>query len=282
MIGLERRREMYLRKILLTPLVVAATVMALVVSSSFADEAPVNSEIYGAWNALNLEQGGLKANLILIIQENQVVARNTCTYGEYKVVAQTSSPAVITPTEIRILKSNLAMEEYSPGFLQCKASITAANMQYQLRDGKLLLKVPEQGETVELTRAGGQSKATAKSQASKPEVHYTNRGTTYSKKGNYEEAIREYDKAIEVNPSYTVAYYNRSVAYTKTGQYDRAINDCNKVLQLDPKHANSYYTRGVSYWHLGSKNQAIKDLQAAANLKHKAAQNYLTSMGIRW
>jgi len=273
---------MYLRKTLLTPLVVAATVMALVISSSFADEAPVNSEIYGAWNALHLEQGGLKANLILIIQENQVVARNTCTYGEYKVVAQTSSPAVITPSEIRILKSNLAMEEYSPGFLQCKASITAASMQYQLRDGKLFLKVPEQGETVELTRVGGQSKATAKSEGSKPEVKYTNRGTTYSKKGNYEEAIREYDRAIEVNPSYTVAYYNRSVAYTKTGQYERAINDCNTVLQLDPKHANSYYTRGVSYWHLGSKNQAIKDLQAAANLKHKAAQNYLTSMGIKW
>ena len=273
---------MYLRKTLLTPLVVAATVMALVISSSFADEAPVNSEIYGAWNALNLEQDGLKSNLILIIQENQVVARNTCTYGEYKVVAQTSSPAVITPSEIRILKSNLAMEEYSPGFLQCKASITAASMQYQLRDGKLFLKVPEQGETVELTRVGGQSKATAKSEGSKPEVKYTNRGTTYSKKGNYEEAIREYDRAIEVNPSYTVAYYNRSVAYTKTGQYERAINDCNTVLQLDPKHANSYYTRGVSYWHLGSKNQAIKDLQAAANLKHKAAQNYLTSMGIKW
>jgi tetratricopeptide (TPR) repeat protein len=273
---------MYSRKMLLTPLAVAATVMALVMGSSFAGEAPVNPEVYGAWNALNLEQGGLKANLILIIEENQVVARNTCTYGEYKVVAQTSSPAVITPSEIRVLKSNLAMEEYSPGFLQCKASLNAANMQYQLRDGKLLLKVPEQGETVELSRAGGQSRATAKSEASKPEVEYTNRGTTHSKKGNYREAIKEYDKAIEVNPSYTVAYYNRSVAYTKTGQYDRAINDCNKVLQLDPKHANSYYTRGVSYWHLGSKNQAIKDLQAAANLRHKAAQNYLTSMGIKW
>ena len=185
-------------------------------------------------------------------------------------------------SEIRILKSNLAMEEYGPGFLQCKASITAANMQYELRAGKLFLKAPEQGETVELTRVGGQSKATAKSEASKPEVKYTNRGTTYSKKGNYEEAIREYDKAIEVNPGYAVAYYNRSVAYTKTRQYERAINDCNKVLQLDPKHANSYYTRGVSCWHLGSKNQAIKDLQAAANLKHKAAQNYRTSIGIKW
>jgi tetratricopeptide (TPR) repeat protein len=273
---------MYLKEVLFSSFVIAATFMVLNVSSSFAGEIPVNPELYGSWNALDLEQSGMKVNLILIIEENQIIARNTCSFREYSVVAQTSSPVVITPNEIRILKSNMAMEEYSPGFLQCKASIKEANTQYELRDGKLFLNVPEQGETVELTRAGSQSKATAKSKAPKPELDYTNRGTTYSKKGNYNEAIREYDKAIELNPSYAIAYYNRSVAYTKTGQYDRAINDCNKVLQLDHKHANSYYTRGVSYWHLGSKNQAIKDLQAAAKLRHKGAQDYLTSMGIKW
>jgi tetratricopeptide (TPR) repeat protein len=273
---------MYLRKIFCIFVVVAATVMVLLSSSSSAEELVVNPELYGSWNALNLEQNGLKANLILIIAKDQVIAHNTCSFRGYSVVAQTSSPAVITSNEIRILQSNMAMEEYSPGFLQCKASIKAANMKYQLRDGKLLLDVPEEGETLELSRADGQSKATVKAKNSQPELDYTKRGTMYSKKGNYQEAIKAYDKAIEVNPSYAIAYYNRSVAYTKTGQYERAINDCNKVLQLDPQHANSFYTRGVSYWHIGSKNQAIKDMQEAAKLKHKGAQNYLTSMGIKW
>lgn len=273
---------MYLRKIFFIFFVVTATVMLLLASNSSAEEIAVNPELYGSWNALNLEQNGLKANLILIIEKDQVIAHNTCSFREYSVVAQTSSPAVITSNEIRILQSNMAMEEYSPGFLQCKASIKAANMKYQLRDGKLLLNVPEEGETLELSRADGQSKATVKAKGSQPELDYTKRGTMYSKKGNYQEAIKAYDKAIEVNPSYAIAYYNRSVAYTKTGQYERAINDCNKVLQLDPQHANSFYTRGVSYWHIGSKNQAIKDMQEAAKLKHKGAQNYLTSMGIKW
>ncbi len=84
------------------------------------------------------------------------------------------------------------------------------------------------------------------------------------------------------NPRYADAYYNRSVAYISMGQYDRAIADCNKVLQLDPSHANSYYSRGVSYWHLGSKSQAIKDFQAAAKLKHKGAQDFLLSKGTKW
>ncbi len=273
---------MYLRKIFCIFVLVAVTIILLPTSISSAEEIAVNPELYGSWNALNLEQNGLKANLTLVIEENQVIAHNSCSFRGYSVVAQTSSPAVVTSNEIRILQSKMAMEEYSPGFLQCKASIKAANMKYQLRDGKLFLDVPEQGETLQLSRVDGQSKATVKAKGSQPELDYTKRGTMYSKKGNYQEAIKSYDKAIEVNPSYPVAYYNRSVAYTKTGQYERAINDCNKVLQLDPQHANSFYTRGVSYWHLGSKNQAIKDMQEAAKLKHKGAQDYLTSMGMKW
>ena len=153
---------MYLRKIFCIFVVVIANVMVLLPSNSSAEEIAVNPELYGSWNALNLEQNGLKANLILIIEEEQVIAHNTCSFRGYSVVAQTSSPAVITSNEIRILRSNMAMEEYSPGFLQCKASIKAANMKYQLRNGKLFLDVPEERETLELSRADGQSQATVK------------------------------------------------------------------------------------------------------------------------
>lgn len=273
------------RKILLTSFMITATIVVMAMGSGYAEESGVNPEVYGTWDLLEIENLGMKIQSTLTIQKNRVINNNTCYFREYSVVAQTSSPAVVTPDEIRILESSMAVEDYSPGFLRCKASIEAANMRYQIRDGKLFLYMEDNEETIELTKSGGQfraAKSYKKSRDSKPELAYTNQGTTYSKKGKYNEAIKEYDKAIELNPRYKIAYYNRSVAYTKTGQYDRAINDCNKVLQLDPKHANSYYTRGVSYWHLGSKNQAVKDLQAAAKLKHKGARDYLTSMGIKW
>jgi tetratricopeptide (TPR) repeat protein len=276
---------MLARKILLTFFVVGVTIIALTSGSPLAEESGVNPEVYGTWDLLEIENMGMMLQSTLTIDKNQIINHNTCMFREYSVVAQTSSPAVITPNEIRVLESSMAVEDYSPGFLRCKASIEAATMQYQLRNGKLFLYMPEDEETFELTRSGGQFRAAKrykKSKDSRPELAHTNQGTTYSKKGKYKEAIKEYDKAIEINPGYALAYYNRSVAYTKTKQYDKAINDCNKVLQLDPKHASSYYTRGVSYWHLGSKNQAVKDLQTAAKLKHKGAQNYLTSMGVNW
>lgn len=276
---------MILRKILLTFLSVTATVFAIAGSSALGVETAINPEIYGSWEMMNLEQSGMGIQMNLIIKESQVIASNTCTFKEYSVLAQTSSPAVITANEIQVLESSSVMKEYSPGFLQCRSSIDARNMQYQLRDGKLVLSMPGKEETHELSRSNSQSETDIgdkKSEDSNLELTYTQRGNAYFKKGQYTQAIGEYNEALEKNPSYIVAYYNRSVAYTRLEQYDRAVNDCNKALQLDPQHANSYYTRGLSYWHLGSKNQAIKDFQAAAKLKNKEAQGFLTSMRIKW
>lgn len=276
---------MILRKILLTFLSVTATVFAIAGSSALGVETAINPEIYGSWEMMNLEQSGMRIQMNLIIKESQVIASNTCTFKEYSVLAQTSSPAVITANEIQVLESSSVMKEYSPGFLQCRSSIDARNMQYQLRDGKLVLSMPGKEETHELSRSNSQSETDIgdkKSEDSNLELTYTQRGNAYFKKGQYTQAIGEYNEALEKNPSYIVAYYNRSVAYTRLEQYDRAVNDCNKALQLDPQHANSYYTRGLSYWHLGSKNQAIKDFQAAAKLKHNEAQGFLTSMRIKW
>ena len=285
------------KKTLLTYFILSATVITLAGGSSWADERGVNPEVYGTWDMLEIKNLGMTLQLTLTIKENEVIGVNNCYLGKYKVSARTASPAVITPNEIRVLEASEAIKEYSPGFLRCRASLDVGELQYQLRDGKLILYAPEEEETFECTRSGGQFKAAKrykkskdpkaakgyeKSRDPKVELAYTKRGTAYLKKGQYNEAIEEYNKAIKINPNYSLAYYNRSVAYSRIGQHDRALTDCNKVLQLDPKHAKSYYTRGVSYWHLGTKNQAIKDFQAAARLEHKGAQDFLSSNGMKW
>ncbi|MBR4153482.1 MAG: tetratricopeptide repeat protein [Selenomonadaceae bacterium] len=58
------------------------------------------------------------------------------------------------------------------------------------------------------------------------------RGDTYYKQGKYEQAIQEYDKAIELNPNYINAYINRSFAYGELGEYRLSIIDNKKVTEL--------------------------------------------------
>ena len=276
---------MFIRKILLASFVVAATVIMLAGGSSWADASGVNPELYGTWDAVEAKTVGMTGRVTLTIKENQVINTCTCSFPGYEVSVQAASPAVITASEIRTLESSSEMKEYRPGFLQCRASVKKGTMYYHLIDGKLILAESPTGEALALSRSGGKFRAAVpykRPTGSKLALSHTKRGTAYLKKGQYDAAIGEYNKALEINPRSAVVYYNRSVAYTSKGQYDKAVTDCSSALQLNPRDANSYYSRGVSYWHLGSKNEAIKDLQSAAKLQHKGAQDFLTSMGVKW
>ncbi len=88
---------------------------------------------------------------------------------------------------------------------------------------------------------------------------YTLRGVVYFEKGQYDDAISDYTKALEINPRYAVAFNNRGNAYQGKGQYDQAISDYNKALEINPRFALAYYNRGLAYARKGQHDQAISD-----------------------
>jgi tetratricopeptide (TPR) repeat protein len=54
-------------------------------------------------------------------------------------------------------------------------------------------------------------------------------------KNNYEEAINNFTKAIELDPKDASVYNNRGNAYANLNKYEEALNDYNKAIELDPK-----------------------------------------------
>ena len=44
-------------------------------------------------------------------------------------------------------------------------------------------------------------------------------------------------KTLELNPKYALAYGSRGLAYETKGDYDRAIADYSKAIELDPNLA---------------------------------------------
>lgn len=54
-----------------------------------------------------------------------------------------------------------------------------------------------------------------------PDWSGTLRGNTYSDLGEYEKALDDYDKAIELDPKYVKAYSNRGNAYKAMDEYER-------------------------------------------------------------
>ena len=103
---------------------------------------------------------------------------------------------------------------------------------------------------------------------------YYNRGNSYSRQGQYQQAIEDYDKAIELDPNDGRAYYNRGNSYSRQGQYQQAIDDYDKVIELDPNDAEPYSDRGSSYHRLGQNERAIEDYDEAIKLDPDNAEAY--------
>ena len=104
---------------------------------------------------------------------------------------------------------------------------------------------------------------------------YNNMGLAYSAKGDQEKAISLYSKAIEMRPDLSQAYYNRADAYSKTGDSEKSIEDYTKYISLNPSSAKAYISRGIVIAKSGNFSDALSDLNQAILLDNKNPQAFL-------
>ena len=65
---------------------------------------------------------------------------------------------------------------------------------------------------------------------------YNKRGIAWYEKKNYDKAIADFTKAIDLNPKEGAYYHNRGDAWFNKEDYDRAIANFTKAVELDPKN----------------------------------------------
>jgi protein O-mannosyl-transferase len=103
---------------------------------------------------------------------------------------------------------------------------------------------------------------------------FNNRGATHNKKGQPDLAIQDFNKAIALDPGYASAYNNLGTVYNNSGQSDLAIRDFDKAIELDPKDASAFNNRGAAYNNKGQPDQAIQNFNKAIELNPKDASAY--------
>ena len=103
---------------------------------------------------------------------------------------------------------------------------------------------------------------------------YFRRGFRASSEGHTQEAVKEYSKAIELDPSFASAYHNRGILYNNLGEQQKALNDYNKAIELDPSYAFAYNGRGNVYRGFGERQKALDDYNKAIELDPSFAYAY--------
>jgi len=94
---------------------------------------------------------------------------------------------------------------------------------------------------------------------------YSIRGKAYTYLGEYKQAIDNYSQAIARDSGNVEEfYYNRAFAYFVLKQYQQAREDLNRVIELDPTDADAYINRGYIYLYLRDIEQAHADFAQAA------------------
>ncbi len=104
---------------------------------------------------------------------------------------------------------------------------------------------------------------------------FYNRGVEYKKKGDYEQAIKDFDSAIKLRPDFVRAYNSRGVAYFETGEDALAIADFDGAIEMMPGEASLRRNRGMIRFYRSEFAAAAPDMRAAMQLAPDDAQGAL-------
>ncbi|MDA1128012.1 MAG: tetratricopeptide repeat protein [Chloroflexi bacterium] len=94
---------------------------------------------------------------------------------------------------------------------------------------------------------------------------YSSRGMVYQILGYPDLAIESYDVAISIDDQ-RATYVSRASAHAQLGNYEQAINDYNFAIQRDVNFAPPYVERAKANMCLGNDQEAIQDMQLAIDL----------------
>ena len=103
------------------------------------------------------------------------------------------------------------------------------------------------------------------------EAHY-NLGNAVLRLGRVDDAIAQYEKALETNPNNIPAHYNLAGVLAQSGRMDAAIDHYKKILEKDPNHAAAHNNLGVAMARAGRVDEAVAHYVKALELNPSNAE----------
>ena len=104
------------------------------------------------------------------------------------------------------------------------------------------------------------------------EIPYFYRAAAFQALENFDEAILDYTKALQLNNKMVDAYYNRAKILLsrkdiKNPDISRAVSDLEKALELDSNFVDALYALAAAQKKLGNFQECIKYLDKVLELQ---------------
>ena len=108
------------------------------------------------------------------------------------------------------------------------------------------------------------------------------RGVEWATLGRHDQAVADYDKALELDADVAGARHNRALSLAELGQHERAVADWTAALEEDPRGTRAYLGRAADYTALGDYARALADYEALIRLQPQSGDGYFGRGRVRF
>ncbi|MBI2651746.1 tetratricopeptide repeat protein [Candidatus Woesearchaeota archaeon] len=98
---------------------------------------------------------------------------------------------------------------------------------------------------------------------------YDKLGLVYLDLKMEEDAIKQFNAAININPRYAKAHNDLAAAYARIGKFDLAMGEFKEAIRLDKDYAEAHYNLGILFEFMKQNEEAKKEFEIAAGLEKK-------------
>jgi tetratricopeptide (TPR) repeat protein len=103
-------------------------------------------------------------------------------------------------------------------------------------------------------------------------IAHSNLGLALAERGQVDEAIAHYWKALEIEPDYVEAHCNLGLALAGRGQVDEAIAHYWKALEIEPDYVEAHCNLGIALARRGRVDEAIAHYRRALEINPDYAE----------
>jgi len=103
---------------------------------------------------------------------------------------------------------------------------------------------------------------------------HNNLGNLFLRNGRMDEAVKQFQKALEIEPRYALAHNNLGAAFYQLGRMDEAVTHYQQALEIEPRFAQAHNNLGIVLFEKGQVDEAIAHFQKALAVQPNNARIY--------